>query len=57
MVCFRHTVVNTVRKGDNKDDNSKTEEYIKHIFVGCTTVVPSEYTNKHNKLAGYMQRT
>jgi hypothetical protein len=38
-------------------DNSETEEYIKRIFVGCTTLVPSEYTNRHNKIAGYIHRT
>ena len=56
MVCFRYIIVNTVHKGDNMD-NSKKEEYIKHIFVGCTTLVPSEYTNRHNKMAGYIHRT
>jgi hypothetical protein len=31
----------------------KAEEHIKHIVVGCTTLVPSEYTNTHNKVSGY----
>ena len=32
----------------------KAEEHIKHTVAGCTTLVPSEYTNRHNKVAGYM---
>ena len=28
-----------------------------HIFVGCTTLAPSEYTNKHNMVLGYIQWT
>jgi len=35
----------------------KTEEHIKHIVTGCTTLVPSEYTNRHNKVAGYLYWT
>jgi hypothetical protein len=30
----------------------KSEECIKHIIPRSTTLVPSEYTNRHNKLAG-----
>jgi len=26
----------------------------KHTVVGCTTLVPSGYTNRHNKVAGYV---
>jgi len=33
----------------------KAEERIKHIVAGYTTLAPSEYTNRHNKVAGYMQ--
>jgi len=29
-------------------------DHIKHIVVGCTTLTPSEYTNRHYKLAGYI---
>jgi hypothetical protein len=35
----------------------EAEEHIKHTVVGCTTLVPSEYTNRHNKVAGYIQWT
>jgi len=33
----------------------KAEECIKHIVAGYTTLALSEYTNRHNKVAGYMQ--
>jgi hypothetical protein len=32
----------------------KAEEHIKRIVVGCTTLAPSEYTNRHKKMAGYI---
>jgi len=32
-------------------------EHIKHIVVGCTTLSPPEYTNRHNKVAGYSHWT
>ena len=35
----------------------KTEEQIKHIVAGCTTLKPLEYTNRHNKVTGYIQWT
>ena len=32
----------------------KAEEHMKHTAVGCTTLGQSEYTNGHNKVAGYI---
>jgi hypothetical protein len=32
---------------------SKAEEHIKHIVTLCTTLAPSEYNNRHNKVDGY----
>jgi len=32
----------------------KAEEHIKHGVAACTTLAPSEYTNRHNKVAGYI---
>jgi len=32
----------------------KAEEHMKHIVAECTTLVPSEYTNRLNKMAGYI---
>jgi len=32
----------------------KAHGHIKHIAVGCTTLAPSEYTNTHNNVAGYI---
>ena len=32
----------------------KAEENIKHIFAGCTELVPFRYTNRHNEVAGYI---
>ena len=30
----------------------KAEEYIKHTVVGCTKLAPSEYNNRHKRVAG-----
>ena len=35
----------------------KAEEHIKPIVAGCTTIAPSEYYYKHNKVAGYIHWT
>jgi hypothetical protein len=35
----------------------KAEEHTKHNVAGCTTCVPSAYTNRHNNVAGYIQWT
>jgi hypothetical protein len=35
----------------------KAEEHINHIVVGCTTLTPSEYTNRQNKVACYIHWT
>jgi hypothetical protein len=32
----------------------KAEKHSKHIVAGCATLAPSEYTNGHNKVAGYI---
>jgi hypothetical protein len=32
-------------------------KHTKHIIVGCTTLSPSEYTDRHNKVAGYSHWT
>jgi len=35
----------------------KSEEHVKHIVAGCTTLAPSEYTSRLNKMAGYIHWT
>jgi hypothetical protein len=35
----------------------KADEHMKHIAAGCKTLVPSEYTNRHNQVAGYIHWT
>ena len=35
----------------------KADEHMKHSCVGCTTHAPSEYTNRHNKVADYIHWT
>jgi hypothetical protein len=30
------------------------EEHTKHIVLGYKTLAPSEYTNRNNKVAGYI---
>jgi hypothetical protein len=32
----------------------KAEQHIKHIVMGCTTLVPSEYAIRHYKVDGYI---
>ena len=29
-------------------------DHIKHTVTGCTTLAPSEYTTRHNKVADYI---
>jgi len=35
----------------------KAEEHTKQIVAGCTTRALSEYSDRHNKVAGYIQCT
>ena len=35
----------------------KAEEPMKHIVVECTTLAPSEYSNRCSKVAGYIHGT
>ena len=35
----------------------KAEEHIQHIVVRYTTLIPSEYTNRPNMVAGYIHWT
>jgi len=35
----------------------KADEHIKGIVVGFTTIAPSECTNRHNRVAGYIHWT
>jgi hypothetical protein len=35
----------------------KSEEHVKHIVAGCTTLAPSEYTSRLNKMADYAHWT
>ena len=35
----------------------KAEEHMKDIVVGFTTLAPSEYTNRHNRVTGYIHWT
>jgi hypothetical protein len=35
----------------------KATEHMKLIVAGCTTLAPSEYINRHNKVAGYIHWT
>jgi hypothetical protein len=32
----------------------RAQEHVKHTVVGCTTLAPSEHTNKYNAVAGYI---
>ena len=32
-------------------------EHTKSIVLGCITLAPLEYTNRHNKVAGYIHGT
>ena len=35
----------------------KAEEHVTYVAAGCTTLALSKYTNRHNKVAGYIHRT
>jgi len=40
---------------DSKCGMCYEAEHIKHtVVVGCTKLAPSEYTNRHNRVAGYI---
>ena len=47
---MKHFIVNARRC-------CKSEEHIKHTVAGCTTLKPLEYTNRHNKMTGYIKWT
>jgi len=32
----------------------RTKQHIQLSVVGCTTLLPSEYTNRHNKVTSYI---
>jgi hypothetical protein len=39
MGCFRHIIVNTLYKGENKynnNNNNNNNNYIGHVFLICT---------------------
>jgi hypothetical protein len=42
---------------DSKCSMCCKAEHIKHIVAGCTTLALSKYTNRLNKVAGYIHRT
>jgi len=48
--CSNQLIVNT-------EYACSKEEHIKHIVAGRTKLVPSDYTNRHNKAAGYIHWT
>jgi hypothetical protein len=35
----------------------RAEEHVQYIVAMCPTLAPSEYTNRHNKVAAYIHRT
>ena len=35
----------------------KAEEHVTHNAAGCTVLAISKYTNRYNKVAGYIHRT
>jgi len=56
MVCFRYTIVNTLHKGDNKDNNNNNNNNNNTIYVNticdlifCSVCVLHYYILKSNK--------
>ena len=45
------------QQADSKWRSCYKAEHVKHIVLGCTTLTPSEYTYRHNKVAGYIHWT
>lgn len=35
----------------------KAEEHVSHVIAGCSALAPSEYTQRHNKVAAYIHWT
>ena len=56
IIIIMHSIL-IIRETSRTNHDSKCRmfdkaEHIKHIVVGCRTLAPSEYTNRHNKVAG-----
>jgi len=39
MVCFRYIIVNTLRKGENKDNNNNNYHH-HHLYAGYYNYIP-----------------
>jgi hypothetical protein len=62
LVCFSYIIVNTLNKGNNKDNNNNNkcrfcqqfDETIGHIISACSILAKEQYVKWHDKVSAQL---